>query len=97
MFTLAKVSVNGMNRPMSRNHPNPRDPAILHLHIRLKPFGHSLGDDGALVLLQRVDLGLDVSGEGINLGAFGVEVGGNAALLLHGRNYNMYGFNICFI
>ena len=59
---------------------NPLNPAVLHLHIRLKPFGYNLGDDGALVLFQCVDLGLDVSGKGIDLGAFGIKVGSDATL-----------------
>ena len=65
---------------MRRHHANPLDTTILHLRIRVQPLGHSLGDDGALVLLQRADLGLDVCGESVDFSAFGIEVGYNMFL-----------------
>ena len=77
-----------MQRPMCRYHPHPRNPTILHLHIRLQPLGHSLGDDGALVLLQSVDLCLDVSGEGIDLGALGIKIVSYFLLFVDGRLKN---------
>ena len=66
-----------MNRPMCRNSANPLNPAVLRLRSRVQPLGDCFGDDRPLVLLQRVNLGLDIGGQRIDLGTFSVkEIGG---------------------
>ena len=56
-----------------------------HLHIRIQALGDRFGNDGALVLLQGVDLDLDVGGEGVNLGAHRIKVSYDIILQIHTR------------
>ena len=74
-----------MNSPMRRDVADEINPAVPHLRIRIQPFHHHLGNDAAFVLLQRVNLKLDVGGEGFNLGALGVKEIYNSILLLMRR------------
>ena len=58
-----------MHRPMRRNHTDPFNTAILHLGIWVHSLCDCFGDDRTLVLLQNINLGLNISNEGINFSA----------------------------
>lgn len=75
-----------MNRPMCRNSANPLNSAVLRLRSRVQPLGDGFSDDRSLVLLQRVDLGLDVGSQCIDFSALGIEEIGNALLLIRRRD-----------
>ena len=55
-----------MYNPICRNPTDPLNSAILHLRIWVQPLGDRFGNDGAFVLLQSVNLGLDVGDKGID-------------------------------
>ncbi len=65
---------------MYRNCTDPLNSTVLHIYIGIQPLGDGFSDDRSLVLLQRVDLGLDVGSQCIDFSALGIEKIGNAAL-----------------
>ena len=67
---------------------NPLNSAVLHLRIRVKPLSDGFGNDRPLVLFQRINLGLNIGGQCVNLGTFGVKEVSNALLFFYrGNNY----------
>ena len=60
VFAFAKIEVQRVCYPMCRNIANPRNSAIPHLNIRIKPLCDHFGNDGALVFFKGFDLGLNV-------------------------------------
>ena len=57
---------------MCRHPPNPLNPAVLHLHIRVQALGDGLIDDGCLPLLIVLDAGLGLGDNLVDLGTLGV-------------------------
>ena len=71
---------------MSWHIANPLNPAILHLGIGIQPFGDGFSDDRSLMLLQRVNLGSNISGQCVNLGTFGIKKIGDTVLFIYWSN-----------
>ena len=79
LLHIAKNVLATDNIPVSWHIANPLNPAILHLGIGIQPFGDGFSDDRSLMLLQRVNLGSNISGQCVNLGTFGIKKIGDTA------------------
>ena len=88
LLHIAKNVLATDNAPVSWRIANPLNPAVLHLRIRVQSLCDGFGDDRPLVLLQRVDLGLDIGDQRINLGTFSIKKIGDALLLINWSNRN---------
>ena len=71
--------------PILRHPPKPLDPALHHLHIRVQPLGHGLGDERAALLLQELDQPPLVRDQLVDARRLPVQKGGDGALFGEGR------------
>ena len=65
---------------MRRNLPQPLYPGILHRHAGIQPLGDGVADEGGALFLEEFDLALFFGDEGVYVGGFVVEEGGDGAL-----------------
>ena len=82
---------------MARDLASPVDPRLLHRHLRIQPLGDRVADQGRAFLLEQLDEPLLLGDEGVDLGGFAIENGGDFVLLLDWRNRNRDGMQVVSI
>lgn len=82
--------------PPCRNLPYPREAAVFHGDIRVKAFGDGFGDEGKLVGAELFLALANKFHRFVDAGALGLEVVGNALLLVKGGDNSSFIFHECW-
>ena len=69
---------------MSRHLPDPLHPGILHLHVRVEPLRHGVGDQRLSLLLEEFDEAVLFLDKGVDSGGLAVEEGDDGVLFGEG-------------